>query len=209
MKDKAVIGLTGPTGAGKTTVAAAFRTLGCAVVDADRIARDESERAEYCSAVRRAFGGCVFRRDGGLDRQALADLAFSSPENTDRLNAATHPVILAECRRQLETAKHSPCRAAILDAPLLFESGADRLCGATIAVLTPDIDRLTRIMSRDRISGEAARRRMSVQHDNGYYRDRADYLFDGNLRPEALRTAASSLLDRILKELNEKAAEKT
>lgn len=202
---KAVIGLTGPTGAGKSTVAAALRGLGCAVVDADRVAREASGNPEYRSAVRQAFGDSVFRKDGSLDRQALAKAAFSSPENTGKLNAATHPAIIAECGRQLRAARSDPCRAVILDAPLLFESGTESLCDVTVAVITPDAYRLKRIMARDGIPEEAAKARMSAQHSNSYYQKRADYLFDGSTRLEVFRTAVASLLDQILRGLNEKA----
>lgn len=203
--DKPVIGLTGPTGAGKTTVAAAFRRHGCAVVDADRIARDVVSRPQCRDGLRAAFGGEIFRRYGSLDRRKLAEVAFSSPENTKKLNAVTHPVIIAESEKKIAAARAGGCRAVILDAPLLFESGAGRLCDATVAVITPDASRLRRIIARDGLPEATARVRMAAQHGNGYFRARADYLFDGDAEWRFFYPAAEALLNRILGDLNEKA----
>lgn len=200
---RTVIGLTGPTGAGKSTVADALRGLGCAVVDADRIARSAAELPGCRARLRKSFGGGIFRADGSLDRRSLAEAAFSSPESTRLLNEATHPAILAECARRIAEARESSCRAVILDAPLLFECGAESLCAATIAVLAPEDSRLKRIMARDGIAEDAARARMAAQHGEDYYRSRADYLFDGDMPRERLRSAAQTLLEKILEEAHE------
>lgn len=201
---KPVIGLTGPTGAGKSTVAAAFRKLGCAVVDADRVARSVVDRPDCLTRLKDAFGADIIRRDGTLDRHELARRAFSSPESTRKLNDVTHPVIIAECRRQIETARSTECKAVILDAPLLFESGKQSLCDATVGVITPDSSRLKRIMARDGISEEAARQRMAAQHGNDYFRRNAGYTFDGSTDWNIFDEAVGALLGRIMRELNEK-----
>ena len=199
-----VIGLTGPTGAGKSTVAAAFRKLGCAVVDADRTAHAVTERPGCLGRLRDACGGSVVGPDDRLDRRELARLAFSSPENTRRLNEITHPAVIAACREQIAAARASGCRAVILDAPLLFESGTQDLCDATVAVITPDDSRRKRIMARDDIPEEAARRRMAAQHGNAYYRRNAGYTFDGSTGWDVFDEAVGALLRRIVRELDEK-----
>ncbi len=202
---KPVIGLTGPTGAGKSTVASAFRRFGCAVVDADRAARCVAELPECLARLKEAFGAGILAPDGTLDRRELARLAFSSPENTQRLNAATHPAIIAECERQIMAARESDCRAVVLDAPLLFESGKQGLCDATVAVITPDASRLRRIMARDGIPENAARQRMAAQHGNDYFLCRADYTFDGSTDWSIFNDAVGALLDCILRKFHEKA----
>lgn len=203
--DKPVIGLTGPTGAGKSTVAKSFRKQGCQVVDADRTARTIADRPECFARLKEVFGTDLERNDGTLDRQALAARAFASPEETEKLNAITHPAIIAECRRQLTEAKASDCTAVILDAPLLFETGAQKLCDATVAVITPDASRLHRIMARDGISEAAAKERMSAQHGIDFYRSNADYLFDGSLDWSIFDKEVCALLERILRDFHEKA----
>jgi dephospho-CoA kinase len=202
---KPVIGLTGPTGAGKSTVASALERLGCAIVDADRAARSITGRADCLARLKAVFGADIVRTDGGLNRQKLAARAFSSPENTKKLNAVTHPAIIAECERRLTRAKEKDCRAVILDAPLLFESGTQGLCDATVAVLAPDASRLKRIMARDGIGEAEARERMGAQHGGEYYRKRADYTFDGSTDWSVFDETVGALLDRILRETDEKA----
>lgn len=202
---KPVIGLTGPTGAGKSTVAAVFRKLECAVVDADRVARDIVEGCACLVQLKEIFGTDIVAQGGTLDRRKLAARAFSSPENTRKLNDVTHPAIIRECSRQIESAAAGDCRAVILDAPLLFESGTQSLCAATVAVITPDASRLKRIMTRDGISEEVAARRMTAQHGNDYYRERADYTFDGSTPWPVFDKAVAALLDRIMGDLDEQA----
>lgn len=202
--DKPVIGLTGPTGAGKSTVAAAFRKQGCVIVDADKAARGVADRPECLAKLENAFGSDILAADGRLNRHALAGLAFASPEETEKLNGIMHPAIFTECSQRLAAACASDCRAVILDAPLLFESGAERLCTATVAVITPDVSRMKRIMARDGITEDEAKARMAVQHGNDYYRNRADYLFDGSTDWSVFDEVTGALLDRILREVHEK-----
>lgn len=202
---KPVIGLTGPTGAGKSTVAAAFRKLGCAIVDADRVARDIVKDADCLSRLKETFGGDIAAADGTLDRRKLAERAFSTPENTKKLNGVTHPAIIRECERQLAAAAEGDCKAVILDAPLLFESGTQALCDATVAVITTDSSRLKRIMARDGIPEEDATLRMAAQHGNDYFSERADFIFDGSTPWDIFDEAVTNLLDRIMRDTNEEA----
>lgn len=198
-----VIGLTGPTGAGKSTVAAEWRMLGCAVIDADRIAREATERPDCITALAAEFGGGILEKSGALNRQQLARTAFSSPEKTARLNAIVHPRVLEEVLRRIEAARKSGAAAIVLDVPLLFESGSDRLCDVTVAVLAPQEVRLARIMRRDSISEELARSRIGAQHGEDYFRERADYVFEGEAAMDSLPAAAKALFERIMGELHE------
>ena len=194
-----VIGLTGPTGAGKSTAASIFVKLGCVAVDADIIARDTVNNNDCLKKLKTAFGADI-AGIGGLDRKKLAKIAFSSAENTEKLNAITHPAIMEESRRQINAAKNSNARAVIFDAPLLFESGADMLCDTTVAVIAPIASRLKRIMARDNISEELAKARMDAQHGSSYYKERAQYCFDGSTDWSILEEKVGELLRLILKE---------
>lgn len=201
--NKPVIGLTGPTGAGKSTVAAAFRKLGCAVIDADALAREAVSDPECLAALAAAFGGDIVAPDGSLDRRRLAGRAFSGPEQTQRLNRITHPVILKRALRRIAELKQSAAAAVVLDAALLFESGADSLCDTTVAVTAPPASRLRRIMARDGIPEELAKARMSAQNLNEYYESRAAHVFDGCTGYDVLESRAALLLRQILGEGNE------
>lgn len=172
------LGLTGPTGAGKSTVARLLEQNGIPLVDADAIARTVTEKGSpVLSALADTFGKDILLPDGSLDRRALAAVAFSSKENTEKLNAVTHPAILARIRRALADAAGD---AVILDAPLLFETGLDTLCDRTAAIVADEAVRLARITARDGISEEAAKKRMTAQPDTAFYAARADILLYNN-----------------------------
>ena len=188
------LGLTGPTGAGKSTVARLLEQNGIPLVDADAIARTVTEKGSpVLSALADTFGKDILFPDGSLDRRALAAVAFSSKENTEKLNAVTHPAILARIRRALADATGD---AVVLDAPLLFETGLDALCDHTVAIVADEAVRLARITARDSISEEAAKKRMAVQPDTAFYAAHADILLynNGDRSPAML---ASDLLAQI------------
>lgn len=188
------LGLTGPTGAGKSTVARLLEQNGIPLVDADAIARTVTEKGSpVLSALADTFGKDILFPDGSLDRRALAAVAFSSKENTEKLNAVSHPAILARIRRALADATGD---AVVLDAPLLFETGLDALCDHTVAIVADEAVRLARITARDGISEEAAKKRMAVQPDTAFYAAHADILLynNGDRSPAML---ASDLLAQI------------
>ena len=199
-----VIGLTGPTGAGKSTVAQALRRLGCVIVDADAAARSVTEQPQCLLKLKEAFGADIVGSDGILDRKALSKRAFAGPETTRLLNSITHPAIFETCIRQIREAQQAGCKAVILDAPLLFESGAERLCDAAIAVTAPPESRLKRIMARDNIGKGLARARMEAQHGEEYYTARAGYTFSGSTDWSVLDQKAGELLEKILENLDQK-----
>lgn len=172
-----LIGLTGPTGAGKSTVANLLRAQGLAVIDADAIARwAVRPGSDVLAALAGVFGAEILRADGALDRPALARRAFSSPERTARLNAITHPAIIQKIHAEIEQAFHGGAKAVVLDAPQLFESGEDKLCDFIVAVTAPERLRIERIMKRDQISEESARQRANAQKSETYYKEHADIL---------------------------------
>ena len=164
-----VIGLTGQTGAGKSTVAALLRERGLTVIDADQIARAVMQSGSEVLA------GILFS-DGSLNRPLLAQRAFSAPEQTARLNAITHPAIIQKMRAETAYAFREGVRAVVLDAPQLFESGENQICDFIIAVTAPEPLRIERIMKRDQISEESARLRANAQKSETYYKERADIL---------------------------------
>lgn len=143
------IGLTGPTGSGKSTVTALMRQWGgVEVLDADAIAHEVNNSPAAAAAIAKAFPG-VRRPDGTIDRPALAAIVFSYPEELQRLVSITFPLILAECENRMEKlSRASRVRACVLDAPTLFESGGDQLCDVIVSVVTPREERLRRVLAR-------------------------------------------------------------
>lgn len=175
------IGLTGPTGAGKTTVAGLFASFGLPVLDADRIYRELLIPPSDClSELVRHFGREILAPDGTLSRQALGRLVFSDPAELDVLNGISHRYIMSDVRRRLRLLQEDGCPAAVFDAPQLFEAGADGLCNIIVSVLASPEIRLGRIMARDGISEEAARARMAAQKPDSFFRSHSDYVIENN-----------------------------
>lgn len=165
-----VIGLTGPTGSGKTTVADTWRQLGAIVIDTDRLARQVVSPGSPClAALAQAFSPAILREDGTLDRAALARLAFATPETRARLNDITHPAIIALVEQELDAAADDGAPMAVIDAPLLFEAGIAERCRHVVVVIAPCEQRLQRIMQRDDLSREAAEQRMAAQQPDEFY----------------------------------------
>lgn len=193
-----VLGLTGPTGAGKGEVTKRLAKAGVLVIDTDHIAREVVEKGQPClAALVDAFGEHILQPDGSLNRAALAATAFSSPEGSKALSAVTHPFIIA---RSLDILHNSSSDRAVIDAPLLFESGMDRFCDTTAAVLAPADVRLARILARDGISEENARLRMNAQPSEAFYRERAAYIIENNRDARALDDAAAALVRAVWEE---------
>ncbi|MCH3971781.1 MAG: dephospho-CoA kinase [Oscillospiraceae bacterium] len=178
-----VIGLTGPTGAGKSTWTAAFRALGCAVIDCDALAKTVTESPAVQQKLQGEFGTDILQ-NGILNRRLLAARAFADAASVQRLNAITHPAIGAEIAREMRLYEKQNVRAVVIDAPLLFEGGLEKLCRVTAAVLAPRQVRLARIEKRDGITPKEAERRMASQHDDAFFRQHADCILDGAL-PQA------------------------
>lgn len=195
-----VVGLTGPTGGGKGEVAAVWAAEGIPVIDTDRLAREVVQPGGPClSRLVEAFSPAILRPDGTLNRAALAGIAFSSPEHNRALQAITHPAILARCRELLAAEREQGCRAAAVDAPLLFESGFDRECDLTIAVLAPPEIRLRRIRVRDSLSEEQALSRLRAQPPDEFYTRRATFCVQNDQDLPALRSIAQDLAAWILR----------
>ena len=184
------IGLTGPTGAGKGTVAAILQKYGFPHIDTDAVYRELLvPPSPLLDELAAAFGREVIAEDGTLDRAVLASKVFAPGQEAEleRLNAIAHPHILGEVRRRLTMyAKQNGIGdgpiAVVVDAPQLFESGYDKECDIICSVLAPKPKRLARIMERDGISEERARARMNAQRSDSFYR-KAGYTVvnDGDL----------------------------
>ncbi|MBR3844753.1 MAG: dephospho-CoA kinase [Clostridia bacterium] len=172
-----VIGLTGPTGAGKTLVA---DLMGLPVVNADLVARKVHKDPLVLAKLCRRFGEDVVSDDGSLNRVVLATRAFATRQDTDDLNAIMHPAIFKEIEKELQALKQAGEGYCLLDAPLLFEADCRRLCYTTVGVLAPSHVRQSRIMERDGITEEMAYQRMTAQPDDEYYKERCDHILINN-----------------------------
>jgi len=167
-----VIGLTGPTGAGKTSALRAIERLGGCVLDADAIYHEMLKTdLPLRTALTDAFGE-VFLPDGSLDRQKLGTAVFGDAKELEKLNQ----IIYAHIPRELSRRMNATVAPIIgIDAINLIEGGLDKLCDCTVAVLSPAQLRLGRIMARDGISEEYARLRIAAQKSDDFYREHCTY----------------------------------
>lgn len=192
-----IYGLTGKTGAGKSTVAEKLRDLGFCVIDGDIIARSITEKGKPAiTLLANEFGCDIIEDDGSLNRKLLAARAFKDRENTAKLNSITHPIIKAEFEEELKKAESEGFSFAVIDAAALLESSCKDLCEKIIVVTAPEEIRLERILKRDGITKEQALTRMNAQFPDEYYNEKADILIK-NYPPFESETEV------ILKELTE------
>ena len=192
---KQIIGLTGPTGAGKSSAVANAEKFGITVIDCDKTVHEIFKGDEDCkTALKTAFGEDIVK-NGEVDRRALAEKAFSSKENTRLLNETVFPFVTYRILADIESAKGN---IVLLDAPTLFESGIDEICGSTVAILANKDTRLKRILARDDISEEAALARMGAGQDDEFYLERADYVIYNNAQQSDFESEFNNLLGKLV-----------
>ena len=159
-----VIGLTGGIASGKSTASKMLRELGAPVVDADVLAREVVEPGtEGWREVIEAFGPGIVLPGGQLDRERLARLVFADEAARRRLNAIIHPRVRERMQASVEEARAAGEPAVVLDVPLLMEGGLDAECDQVWVVYVDEETQLFRLMHRDGLPPEEARRRIAAQ----------------------------------------------
>ena len=185
-----ILGITGGTGCGKTTLLQLIRQRGGLVLDCDEIYHQLliSDRA-LLEALHQRFPQAF--SDGSFDRKKLGGIVFADAQALEDLNTITHSAVRQEVLRRLEDA---PALAAI-DAIGLFESGLNRLCDLTVAVTAPEEARVQRLMQRDSISPEYARSRIAAQPSAQWFAERGDAVLENNGTAEEFRKKSIAFLD--------------
>lgn len=191
MRNFVILGLTGPTGAGKSTFCAHLVDNGFFLIDADKLAREALLPGSSCvSQLKLVFGEDIVGENGQLNRGLLASRAFSSRENTQLLNDITHPWIFLRSLKIIKEKINEGERLFVFDAPLLFESNSDVMCDLVACVTADRETRISRIINRDKITREAAQRRLSAQHSDSFYTSQSDFVVNGTGDMEYLSSMA-------------------
>lgn len=183
--NKFIFGITGPTGAGKSTVSDIFRQLGVYVSDADIAARAVMKKGEKClDEITSEFGETVLTPEKELNRRALAEIVFTDEDKLKLLNAITHKYIKEYIEAELE---ESSSEITAIDGAVIIGSPVMGMCEKLVVVTADEKSRISRIMERDGISHESALNRINSQMTNAEYESFADYIIqnnDGNVRLE-------------------------
>lgn len=195
------VGITGRSGCGKSTVTACFAAQGVPVADADQISRQVLQPGSpVLQQLAARFGGDILSGEGVLDRRLLADRAFATPEGKADLDAITHPAIVRriEAARQAAQAAGSPL--FVIDGAVLVGSVIDGIWDRLIVVTAPYEVSVARIVARDGIRPEMARRRLDAQLPEAALAARADIVLANDGTQEQLRRQAGALAARLLAE---------
>jgi dephospho-CoA kinase len=180
-----LIGLTGPLGAGKSTVAGVLRELGAKVLDADAIVHDEQSRGTLgYTAIVQTFGTKILGPDKEIDRKKLADEVFADPMKLAQLERILHPRVIArilEARKMLR--EHD---VLVIEAIKLLESGLRNVCDEVWVVVAPRETMLERLAKRGMPRGEAELR-LRNQYSEDQYRRAADVVIENGLDRDQLK----------------------
>ena len=185
-----VLGITGGTGCGKTTLLELLAQRGALVLDCDRIYQGLLESdGKLLNALRNRFPEAFV--GGNFDRKGLGRIVFQDAAALADLNAITQGAVRLEILRTLQ---QNPPLAAI-DAIRLFESGLNTLCQITVAVTAPVEARVKRLMARDSIPEDYARSRIAAQHEDSWFRQRCDVVLENSGTQEEFHKKCIAFLD--------------
>ena len=195
-----IIGITGPTGAGKTTALNELKTFGGCIIDADAVyhgllANDGAMRKE----LEERFGPLTDEQ-GNFQRKKLGAVVFADPDALEDLNRIVNRYIVRAVREELAKAEQAGCPVAAIDAIRLFESGLSDLCQVTLAITAPAEIRVRRIMEREGITEEYARARVAAQNPDEFYTRRCGHTLINDFdSPVKFAAKAHALFESILR----------
>lgn len=174
-----VLGLTGGIACGKSTISLTLKELGAVIVDGDVLSRDlTAVNGPALPDIRRAFGDGVFHPDGSLNRRALGSVVFADDKARETLDGIMQPLLLTLILRDIEDARANDAAVCVLDMPLLYEKGLERLCDRVWCAYIPREIQLERLRQRDGFTQEEAEDRLRSQLPAAEKAARADVVID-------------------------------
>lgn len=189
-----VLGVTGQSGAGKGAFCDIMRDKGVECLDTDLVAREVVLPGTDCLAELVAhFGKEILLEDGTMDRKKVASIVFSDKDELEFLTKTTHKYIIEKIKQWLFEREIAGDKMVIIDAPQLFDAGADMYCNFKLCVLADREIRLERIKARDGISSEAALSRINSQNDDEYFKQRCEYVIYNNGSTSKLERSAEKI----------------
>lgn len=199
---RVVLGLTGGSGAGKTSALRAIEALGGKVLDCDEVYYEMLQDDQPLrQSIRATFGDEMFRPDGTLDRQILGAIVYNDADRMDQLNDIVYRAVGPELQRRMLA---SPNHLYAIDAVNLIEGGGGRQCDRTIAITSPAELRVRRIMARDGIDEQYARMRIGAQKSDDFYRERCDCELENDAEsPELFEQKARLFFEKLIEQIKE------
>ena len=193
------IGITGPTGAGKTTALNVLTELGAHIIDADQVYHDLlAHSTPMGDALTARFGSAILDETGQVDRKALGSVVFADPTALADLNAITHRFIIEEIDRQAAQAETDGRPAVAIDAIALIESGVGETCDAVVGILAPREIRIRRIMAREGIPEDYACKRVDAQQGDDFFRTHCTYILENQGTAEEFAQKALALFQMLI-----------
>ncbi|MCQ2459009.1 MAG: dephospho-CoA kinase [Ruminococcus sp.] len=193
-----VVGLTGQTGAGKSTVSKIFEQNGFAIIDADKVSRKVVEKGTDClEEIKDIFGMEVILENGELNRAALGSIVFSDKIKLETLDTIVYPYITKEILKMIQHYSSTDVKFVLLDAPTLFESHSDDFCDLIISVIADADIRKHRIIARDGITDEQAEKRMNSQLSEEFFVSHSDFIIQNNGNIDIVNETSKEVSDKI------------
>lgn len=195
-----IVGLTGGIACGKSMMADMFKEYGASIIDADKISRQLTlPGGEALGAIRETFGDFVFTPDGMLNREVLAEIVFQNEEDRQKLNDVMHPMIMERVKEKIEVCRKMGALVVVLDVPLLFEVGVDKLADVTICASSPQEVQIRRLRTRSGLNEEQSMHRIRSQMPLAEKEKLADLVINTDCSEEELRREVQKLYQEWIK----------
>lgn len=193
------IGLCGRSGSGKGYISETLEKFGLFIIDTDKVYQNivsTKENNECKNELLKQFGNCIFNEDGSVNKKELGKIVFKvgNEDLLKKLNKIAHKYVKIECDKIIEKIDSSKYMGVIIDAPLLFESGFDKFCDKTCCIISNEDVRIKRIIERDNISEEEAKKRLRNQLSDDELKKKCDFVIINNDNPEITSKGISELL---------------
>lgn len=194
-----IIGVTGSSGAGKTSLCSILKQkYDVSIIDADEVARELSKKGNpYLQAISSCFGEEILDENGELKRKELAKLIYEQEEKRKALNQLTFCYVVEEIKKKIDELKNEAIIA--IDAALLYESNLDKVCDITIGIVALKEDKIERICKRDEISEEMAKKRLAIQMTDEEIEKRVDYVIVNDGNEITLEREIEKIKDKLMK----------
>lgn len=193
-----IIGLTGQTGAGKSSVREIFREKGAAVIDADSVAHDITENNSECIYdIVSHFSCMVLNERGTINRRKLGKIVFSDKKELAVLNKIVFPYILDEIEHRVTGEIAKGAENVVVDGATLIESGCEKLCDVLVSVTADENVRTRRIIRRDGITREEAEKRVAAQKPEEFYIENSDIVIENMESLESLSGRVNAVLKNL------------